>query len=104
MNAVLVYITTSDIAEAEKIGNLLLKERLAACINIIDGMRSIFWWEGSLDQGRETILLAKTKAGLLDELTDTVKAAHSYDLPCILALPLVGGNRDFIEWICSETK
>ena len=104
MTAILVYITASDYAEAEKIGGLLLKAKLAACVNIIEGMRSMFWWEGALEQGRETILLAKTKPSLLDELTATVKAAHSYDLPCIVALPIVGGNQDFIDWISSETK
>jgi periplasmic divalent cation tolerance protein len=104
MTAVLVYITASDHAEAEKIGRLLLEEKLAACVNIVDGMRSMFWWEGALEQGHETILLAKTKPSLLDELTAKVKAVHSYDLPCIVALPIVGGNQDFIDWISSETK
>lgn len=104
MSVVLVYMTTENRAEAEKIGGLLVEKRLAACVNIIDGMGSIFWWEGRLDQAEETVLLAKTKESLVNELTEAVTSAHSYDCPCVLAVPVAGGNPEFIKWIQDETK
>ncbi len=104
MSAALVYITTENREEAEKIGGLLVEKRLAACVNIIDGMRSMFWWEDALDQGQETILLAKTKESLVPELTEAVLAAHSYDCPCVVAWPIIGGNPEFIKWIHDETR
>jgi len=104
MNAVLVYMTAGSREEADKIGRLLVEKRLAACVNIIGGMRSIFWWENQLDQAEETVLLAKTKESLVQELTAAVTAAHSYDCPCVAALPIIGGNPEFIDWILKETK
>jgi periplasmic divalent cation tolerance protein len=104
MSQILVYITTAGRDEAERIGTLLVERRLAACVNMIDGMRSIYWWEGKMDRAEETILLAKTKAGLLEELTALVKSVHSYKCPCVVALPIVGGHPDFLRWIDEETK
>ena len=104
MSAVLVYITTGNLEEAEKIGAMLVEERLAACVNIIDGMQSMFHWEGRIDKARETILLAKTKESLVPDLTEAVVAAHSYNCACVVALPIVGGNPDFIKWIHDETR
>ena len=104
MSVVLVYITTENRAEAEKIGGMLVERRLAACANIIEGMRSIFWWEDKLDQAEETILIIKTKEKLVGPLTESVVAAHSYDCPCVVAIPIVGGNPEFIEWINEETQ
>jgi periplasmic divalent cation tolerance protein len=104
MSAILVYITTETPEEADRIGRMLVERKLAACANVIDGMRPIFWWKGEIESGRETILLAKTKESLLTELTDAVKEAHSYEVPCVIALPIVGGSAEFIDWIHDETK
>ncbi|MEW5724178.1 MAG: divalent-cation tolerance protein CutA [Thermodesulfobacteriota bacterium] len=104
MSAALVYITTSNQAEAEKIGGLLVEKRLAACVNIVPGMNSIFHWEGRLDRAEETIVLAKTKADLVGELTEAVLAAHGYECPCVVALPIIGGNPEFIKWIEDQTR
>ena len=101
--AVMVYITTGSSEEAEKIGAMLVQKRLAACANIVEGMKSIYWWQGKIYQARETILIAKTRETLLDQLTEAVLAAHSYDCPCIVALPILGGNPEFIRWIHDET-
>ena len=101
--AVMVYITTGSSEEAEKIGAMLVQKRLAACANIVEGMKSIYWWQGKIDQARETILIAKTRETLIDKLTEAVLAAHSYDCPCIVALPILGGNPEFIRWIHDET-
>lgn len=104
MSVALVYITAENREEAEKIGGLLVEKRLAACANIIDGMQSLFWWENKLESGQETVLLVKTRESLVNELTEAVNAAHSYDCPCVVAIPVIGGNPDFIQWINDETK
>ncbi|WP_027369619.1 divalent-cation tolerance protein CutA [Desulfovermiculus halophilus] len=103
MQAVLVYITCRDEGEAKGVGEALIESRLAACVNIIDGMRSMFWWGGKIDQDVETVLLAKTRVGLVGKLTDKVKAVHSDECPCVVAVPIIDGNPDFLAWIQSET-
>jgi periplasmic divalent cation tolerance protein len=104
MQAVLVYITCRDEREAKGVGQALIESRLAACVNIIDGMRSMFWWGGKIDQEEETVLLAKTQVGLVGKLTDTVKSVHSDDCPCVVAVPIIDGTPDFLAWIQSETR
>ncbi len=99
-----IYITTEDREEAERIGRALIESRLAACVNIIDNMTSMYWWEGRVQDGRETVLIAKTTEALVPELVEKVKAAHSYSCPCVVALPILGGNPEFLEWIGAETK
>ena len=103
MSGVLVYITCKDKAEAEKVGQALVEAKLAACVNIIDGMQSMFWWEGAAQKESETVLLAKTKVGLVQKLTDKVKSVHSYDCPCVVAVPIIDGNPEFLQWIQEET-
>lgn len=104
MSVAIVYITAGSRVEAETLGETLVKERLAACANIIDNMTSIFRWENKLDSGDETVLIVKTKESLVAELTDRVVSMHSYDCPCVLAFPAAGGNPEFIKWIHDETK
>ena len=100
----LVYMTCRDKAEAKAIGNDLVAERLAACVNIIDGMNSLYWWQGKVEEGQEAVLLAKTKESLVPELVKKVKSLHSYDCPCVISLPISDGNPDFLDWIKRETK
>lgn len=104
MEARLVYITTETPAEARAIGAALVEERLAACVNIIEGMTSIFRWEGKIQQGSETVLIAKTRRELVEPLTARVKEMHGYSCPCVVALPILGGNPDFLRWIEEETS
>ena len=103
MSAVLVYVTCRNMQEAERIGESLIQSRLAACVNIIDGMRSMFWWDGQVEKDQETVLLAKTQVGLVTRLTDKVKSVHSDDCPCVVAVPIIDGNPDFLHWIQEET-
>lgn len=103
MQALWVYMTAGSVDEARKVGRALVEERLAACINIIDGMRSLYWWEGAVQEDAETVLVAKTTEARLDALIERVKALHSYDCPCVVALPMVGGHADFLDWIAAET-
>lgn len=101
-----VYITTPDKAEARKIGKTLVQERLAACINIIDGMESYYWWEGELQEGKECILIAKTPYHNVKPLTERVKELHSYDCPCVVSLTLTEqeGNEGYLKWLLKEAR
>jgi periplasmic divalent cation tolerance protein len=101
--AVLVYVTAPSLAEAEGLARLAVESRLAACANILPGMRSLYWWQGRLEHGEETVLLLKTTETLAPALTARLTEAHSYGCPCVVTLPVTGGNPDFIRWIDDET-
>jgi len=102
--AVLVYVTAPSLEEAESLARLAVESRLAACANILPGMRSLYWWRGKLERGDETVLLLKTTEALAPALTEALMAAHSYDCPCVVTLPVTGGNPDFLRWINDETR
>lgn len=99
----MLYITAGSRDEAKKIGRALVEARLAACANVIDGMESVYWWQGRLTEDREAVLIVKTRADLVDAVTARVKDLHGYAVPCVVALPLVGGNPDYLAWIAAET-
>jgi len=99
-----VYITAKDRDEARRIGRQLVDERLAACANVIDGVESIYWWDGAVREESEAALVVKTKEALVPQLIERVKALHSYDCPCIVALPILDGNPAFLQWIADETR
>ena len=99
-----VYMTAPTVEEARRIGRTLVERRLAACVNILKDMESIYWWNGNLEEGTEAVLIAKTTAALVPELTEAVKALHSYQCPCVVSLPIESGNPDFLAWIRSETR
>ena len=103
MNIHFVYITTAGMDEAETIGRALISERLAACVNLIDKMKSMYWWENEIQEDSEVILIAKTRESLVEPLIERVKSLHSYDCPCIVAFPVSQGNQAFLEWIMAET-
>lgn len=102
-DARLIYITTDGPAEAKRIGRALVEARLAACVNILDPMISMYWWEGEVTDGRETVLIAKTAQARVEALTEKVRELHSYSCPCVVVLPVTGGNPGFIDWIGTET-
>lgn len=102
MSVKLVYVTVPNSGEAEKIAEAVITERLAACANFFDGVRSVFEWEGTLCREQETVLILKTAAEKMDALTARIKELHSYDCPCIVALPIEGGNPDFLRWISKQ--
>ncbi|MCK5653605.1 MAG: divalent-cation tolerance protein CutA [Dehalococcoidia bacterium] len=101
---VVVFITATTAEEAQKIANILVSERKAACVNIVPQVYSRFWWQGKIDSADEALLIVKTKAARLDELIGLVKENHSYEVPEIVALPIVGGNPDYLQWLDDETK
>ena len=99
----LVYMTAGSLKEAKKISKILVKQNFAACINILERMTSVYKWEDKLEEGQEVIMIAKTRKTLINELVKSVKRNHSYECPCILELPIQGGNSEFLNWVESET-
>ncbi|MCK4787984.1 MAG: divalent-cation tolerance protein CutA [Desulfobacteraceae bacterium] len=99
-----IFITVGTDEEAKKIANILLSQMKAACVNILTRVSSFFWWQDKLDSVQESLLLVKTKAPVLNEIVRLVKEIHSYDIPEIIAMPIIGGNQDYLEWIDKEVK
>jgi periplasmic divalent cation tolerance protein len=104
MKTKLIYVTTASRAEAEKIAEAVVTERLAACANILDGVTSIFHWEGKLCRENEAVLILKTTDEKTAALTARIKELHSYECPCVVVLPIEGGNPAFLEWIQREAR
>lgn len=104
MDIQLIYITAKDLEEAKGIGKQLVKSKLAACVNIIDQMHAIYVWEGALQEDQETVIIAKTTSSLVPALVDRVKEIHSYECPCVVSMPITGGNPDFLKWVGNEVR
>jgi len=92
-------VTAASKDEAGKIASVLIKERLAACVNIIGNMHSLFRWQGKVDNAKETLLIIKTRKALLNKLIKKVKSIHSYEVPEIIALPIAGGDKKYLKWL-----
>ena len=101
--AVFVYTTYPSAVEAEAAGRALLERRLAACVNILPGMVSLFWWEGKIDRGDEVVMIIKTRAGLAEAVRAAVRQMHTYTTPAILVLPVESVDLDYHAWIVKET-
>jgi len=99
-----VFITIDSQENAQKIASKLLSERKAACVNIIPAVESQYWWQGKIENADELMLVIKTRASLMDELVALVKSIHPYSIPEIIALPIIGGNEDYLQWIEKETR
>jgi len=104
MKFVFVYITTKDYQEAKKIGKYLVEKRLAACINIIDNIGSMYWWDNKIQDEKETVLIVKTKQAMTEKVINQVKSLHSDTCPCVIVLPILDGNKDFLNWMEKMTK
>jgi periplasmic divalent cation tolerance protein len=105
MAMVFVYITAASPEEARFLGRTLVEERLAACVNLFDGMTAIYRWQGAIEEGRETVIIAKTRADRFGALAERVRALHSYTTPCIVELPLGridAGYRDWLAAACAD--
>jgi periplasmic divalent cation tolerance protein len=101
---IVVLITASSEKEAQKIGQTLIEQKLAACANLIREVHSIFFWQGKICQENEALILVKTRADLFEPLMAQVKALHSYTVPEIIALPIVKGSEDYLRWIRESTR
>lgn len=100
----MVFVTTKDKAEAEKISKALLEGKLIACANIVNPVTSCFHWLGKIDVAEECLVIMKSRAGLFSELEKRVKALHSYEVPEVLALPIVEGSEGYLAWMRNVLK
>jgi periplasmic divalent cation tolerance protein len=99
---IVILVTAGSSDEAARIANSLLARRKAACVNIVPGASSIFRWQGNIESAQESLLVVKTRLSLLDDVVALIKQVHSYDVPEIIALPIIGGNQDYLQWIGEE--
>ena len=104
MDINLIYITTGSKNEAILIGKALINTGLAACVNIIENMHSMYMWDGKLQDDNEAILIAKTTKERVPDLIEKVKSLHSYDCPCVVSLPVSDGNPAFLKWVAGEVR
>lgn len=98
-----VYVTAASETEAREIAGSVIAERLAACANLLPGMRSIYRWQDEVAEAAECVLILKTRSGQIERLIARVKNLHSYDCPCIVVLPIEKGYPPFLSWLVSET-
>jgi periplasmic divalent cation tolerance protein len=101
---IVVFITAASREEAEKIASNLLLKKQVACINILPEAQSRYWWKGKIESAAEYVLLAKSNLDHLDQIIQTVKSIHSYEVPEIIALPVIGGNADYLDWMLNTVE
>jgi periplasmic divalent cation tolerance protein len=99
-----VLVTAPDVPVAEGLARSLVEERLAACVNLVPGIRSFYRWEGAVQDDSEILLIVKTRADRLEALASRVRELHPYELPEVLGLPVAGGGPDYLEWIRTESS
>jgi len=99
-----VLVTAPDAEEGARIGRRLVEERLAACVNVVPGLRSLYLWEGRVEDDAEVLLVVKTRAERLDALALRVRDLHPYDVPEVVALPVVGGSAEYLAWVREESS
>jgi len=96
---IVIFITAANKKQADNIGRELVKHKLAACVNIVSNVESLFRWQGKLDKARESLLIIKSRKEKLAKIIKLVKSLHSYSVPEIIALPIISGNKDYLKWI-----
>lgn len=99
-----LYVPTSSIEEAKRLGRALLEDRLVACVNIFDAMTSMYHWQGDIAEDCETLLVAKTRRDLFEAAQKKIEALHSYDCPCVIGLKIEEGNAAYLDWLTKETR
>ncbi len=103
-NYVVCFVTASSSEEAKKIAVALVEEKHAACVNIVPGVESVYQWEGKIETGAELLLIIKTQKTKIPALIKRVKTLHSYSVPEVISLPILSGNRDYLNWIRASVK
>lgn len=101
---VVCFSTASNEEEAAKIARALVEEELAACVNLVPAIRSIYRWQGKIEDGAEVLMVIKTRRSLVDALVARVKGLHSYTVPELVAMPILGGNPDYLAWLVDSTR
>ncbi len=99
-----VFVTAPKGREAERLARLLLARKLVACVNILRGVTSFYWWKGKIDRGAETLLVMKTKGTLVKKVIAAVRAAHSYEVCEVIALPILAGSAPYLKWIDASCR
>ena len=102
--AVFVYTTYPSVVEAEQAGRALLERRLCACVNILPGMVSFYWWQGAIERGDEAVMIVKTRATLAEAVRGAVRQMHSYTTPAVLVIPIENVDSDYHAWLVAETE
>jgi periplasmic divalent cation tolerance protein len=102
--AILIYTTYPSVVEAEKAGRRIVEQRLAACVNILPGMVSHYWWQGAIERGEEAVMIIKTRAALAEAVREAVKIGHSYTTPAVMVLPIESMDAAYLAWIMAETE
>ncbi|TKY74459.1 CutA [Spatholobus suberectus] len=102
--SIVVYVTVPNKEAGKKLAESIVKEKLAACVNRVPGIESVYQWEGKIQTDSEELLIIKTRQSLLEALTEHVKANHEYDVPEVISLPITGGNLKYLEWIKESTR
>lgn len=100
----IILITASSVEEGERIAGSLVDHHLVACVNLVPSVKSVFFWEGKTDQQSEVLLIAKSRKTLLNQIIDHVKKIHSYSVPEIIAIPVIGGSEDYLKWVEETTS
>ena len=104
MKHIIVFITAANKKEAEKIAKGLISKRLAACVNIVDKISSVFWWQGKADSATESLLIVKSKQAAFKKIIREVKKLHSYEVPEIIAVPIIAGEKKYLEWLNDSVR
>lgn len=101
---VAVYSTTGNVDEAKKIARILVEEKLAVCVNILPTVESVYRWKGKIEEDSECVIIAKTTEKNIKETVEKIKQIHSYDVPDIIVIPVVGGLDSYLDYVNEETK
>lgn len=99
-----IFVTASNKKETHKIAHELVKSKLCACVNIIGNVESVFWWQGKIDTAKEALLIIKSKRSKLNQIIKLIKSLHSYEVPEIIALPIIAGEKKYLSWLDDSVK
>ena len=100
---IVILATAMNTEEANKIAKKLVDDKLVACVNMVENVSSVFRWEGKVDEAKEVLMILKSRKDLFEKIAETIKSLHSYSVPEIIALPIIDGNQDYLNWIKEST-
>ncbi|KAK3244392.1 divalent ion tolerance protein CutA [Cymbomonas tetramitiformis] len=101
--SVAIYVTVPDKETGKKIASALIESKLAACVNMIPGVESMYWWEGKVETDQELLLMIKSRQSLVNEVTAKVNEVHPYDVPEVISVPITGGSDKYLQWLADST-
>ncbi|MBI3446610.1 MAG: divalent-cation tolerance protein CutA [Magnetospirillum sp.] len=100
----MIYVTAPNRGEAVALARSLVEARLVACANVLDGVTSLYWWDGKIQEEAEAVLICKTRSEQVPAVMDRVRELHSYECPCVVALPISDGNPAYLDWVRGESS